>query len=590
MQMQLAIYAISTNQLLADWSTRVLRCNVRTGAHGYESCTAELAIPFLEAFLYYQQLGPLKLKVNWGSYRVWEGRLEDPTQFAKTTVGLQITAFGGWVAYNDAPYIALWSDITLDKWRMMTSVDAATRTPEKYAFSNQSELFVGLVKNTTYTLNVDIAQPCYQAPDGNSRGIVGISFDYSVLLPNNWQLFVQSFDSTFTFVQNNLILTANGALQTGSVNLAGLTSCQIISFLVYNNAATAVYAGETGVNYFRASNIRIVTSTANRISTSLTANRAAGANVTATVGSTAGMYVGQKLQIKAGTVNGSETVTVLSIGSSTQFNATFVNNYVIGDGVTAHVVYPDEVYKDCVAALNTLNSTQVASDTALIQSQTADIDQAIFEDEYPTDIINKLLAKADNQTPPRQWVALVYDDQRLIVRPRGSGTAWYTDITSLEVVRTLTQLYNSVYAVYKDVNSKRNLRTAANTDSASVTKFGITRRKAVKVDTTNSVQASKVRDAVLALQLDPVPRANVSIDRVFDVRGLPFPLFMVRADDTLTLRNLPPTLAATLYDKIRTLVITRTDVDMLAGSISLELEVPLPDIDVQLALALKGNA
>lgn len=587
MRVQLAIYTIADNQLLADWSTRVVSCHVRTGVHGYESCEAEIQIPFLEAFLYYQQLGPLKLRVSWGAYKIWEGRLEDPTQFSEMRgSGLRIVALGQWVALSDTDYTALWSDTRYDQWRLMTAFDAATRWPEKYIFNTQDRVLIGLQKNTSYTLNADLGQACYRAPDDSTRDIIGIQFDYTALLPLNWQLYVQTMDQSFGFVQNNLIFTATGAAQVGSIHLTGLTAgAKIISFLVYNNAGTAVFAGENAADYFSATNIRVVTSTTNRIATTLGTNIAAGTR-TVTPASMSKIYVGQRLFISQGTAVG-ESVIVTAI-TTTTFTAVFAFAHVIADTVNAHIVFPDEIIKNCVSTVNALNSSQLSSDTALIQSQAVDLDQAVYEDAKPAEIITELLTKSDNQTPPRQWVALVYDAEQLVVRPRGTGSSWSTDVISLEVVRTLTQLYNSVYAVHSETTNKRKLRTAVNADSVSVTKFGLTRRKAIQVDTNDATQANKIRDAVLALQLDPIPRASVTIDRVFDRYGNPFPLFMVRADDTLTLRNLPPVLSSVLYDKIRTLVITRTDVDLINGSIDLELEIPMPNLDVQMAQALKG--
>lgn len=588
MQIQLAIFNIMTDAMIVDWSTRVTACRVRTNKHGYESCEATLQIPFLEAFNYYQQLGPLKLKVSWeGSYRVWEGRLEDPTQFVDTSSGLKITAFGGWVAYNDTSVTMLWSDSQVENWRVISDTDTPDSISQRFETNLTDQLYMTARKGESFD-NTRLGMIGYVTPHLGARQIIGISFDYEFQAPNaNWLFLMMRRNSAWAFVATDSSIAGTGAVLTGTRNFA-LTATDNIAFGLIFNAAAAVFAGETGDCYFKITNVRVVTSAVNRIDTTLTANRAAGTNVTATVGSTARMFVGQRLNVTnlAGTVG--ESVLVLSIGSATQFNASFLNAYVIGDIVRAHVIYPDEIIKHCVSILNALNPTQVASDTTLIQSQTIDIDQALYEDEYPTDIINELIARSDNQTTPRQWVAMVYDDRRLIVRPRGTGLAWYTDITSLEVVRTLTQLYNSTYAVYKDVSNKRNLRTASNTDATSVTKFQITRRKPIQVDTTSVTQAEKVRDSVLALQLDPIPRASIKVDRIFDIRGNPFPLFYMRADDTLTLRNLPPILG-TAYDKIRVLVITRTDVDLIANTMTLELEIPMPDISVQLAKALKGS-
>lgn len=586
MQIQLAIYTLA-DVLIADWSTRVRACTVRTGAHGYESCEADLALPFYEAFNYYQQLGPLKLKVVWGSYRVWEGRLEDPSQFAGTVSGLKITALGGWVAYNDAPIVALWSASRYDGWREITDTDTAGSISQRFEVDTSNRLYMAARKGESFD-NAHLGMIGYVTPHLGARQITGISFDYEFKAPSaTWELRVDRRDSAWGFTANDITVVGNGLVKTGTRSYV-MTATDNITVGMYYNGVAVVFAGETGDCYFKITNVRLVTTVTNRIDTTLTVNRAAGTNVTATVGSTTRMFVGQRLNVTnpAGTVG--ESVLVLSIGGATTFNATFVNGYVIGDIVRAHIVYPDEIIKDCVATLNTLNPTQVASGVDLIQNQAIDLDQVIYEDEYPAEIINQLLAKSDNQTPPRQWVALVYDDRQLIVRPRGSGVSWYADVNTLEVVRTLTQLYNSVYGVYSDAANKRNLRTAVNTDAASVLKFQITRRKAIQIDTSDSTQATNIRDSVLALQLDPIPRASIKLDRIFDEYGFPYPLFSIRADDTLTIRNLPPVLTSTLYDKIRTLVITRTTVNLLTNTIDLELEIPLPNVSVQLAQAMKA--
>lgn len=586
MQIQLAIFNPVTDVLLADWTTRIKSCSVRTNAHGYESCEAELNIPFLEAFLYYQQLGPLKLKVSWGSYRVWEGRLEDPTQFAHDLSGLKITAFGGWVAYNDAPYTALWSNTKLDEWVLALPTQIATVVPDRVTANTNNQLYIAPQKNASFNNAVDV-QLLYLALDDNTRNITGVQFDYEMIFPNaNWSGNFRTMDTAYTTIATPFSLAATGALQRGSIHLTLTGSVQVLSFIIYFNAAAAAFVGETGSAYLKITNLRVVTSNTNRINTTLGTNIAAGTR-TVTPASMSRIYVGQRLFIDQGSVTIAESVIVTAI-TSTTFTAVFAFAHITTSTVNAHVVYPDEIIKDCVTTLNTLNSTQVSSNVTSIQSQAVDLDQAVYEDQYPSEIINQLIAKSDNQTPPRQWVAMAYDNQTLIVRPRGSGLAWYTDVTDLEVVRTLTQLYNSVYGVYSDVSNKRSLRTAVTTDADSVAKFNITRRKSVKIDTTDGVQATKIRDSVLALQTDPVPRANIELDRIYDKYGNPFPLFMVRADDTLTIRNLPPILGA-VYDKIRTLVIVRTNVNLLKNTIQLDLETPTPNIEVQLAQALKGG-
>lgn len=574
--------------MLADWSERAISCNIRSGLHGFESCEAEIRIPFYEAFQYYQQLGPLKLRVNWGSNRIWEGRLEDPTQFTGIVSGLRVVALGYWVAYDDARYVAAWSAVGTDRWRVVNETDLAAYVPARYQIDTNQRLSMAPQKNATYAnagVNLVIAGLLHQIPDGSSKQYVGVSFDYEFICPAGWEFGWGTRPTpggAFTSVGT---IAATGALLTGCINTT-FAAANLFQFYLYYNAASAAYAGETGANYVRITNVRLVASSANRINTTFTANRNAGTNVTATVGSTARMFVGQRLQIDNGSGVG-ESVIVLSIGSATQFNATFAKNHVIGGTVTAHLVYPDEIIEHCTSVMNAINPSQVNADLTLIQSQAVDIDDAYYDDDTtPMQVISDLIARGDDQTTPRQWVAMVYDDQKLIVRPRGSGAAWFTDVTDLEVVRTLTNLYNSVYGVYADANG-RKLRTAASTDAASVAKFGITRRTMIEVDTNDSVQATRIRDKVLGLQQDPIPRATIQLDRIFDQYGNPYPLDSVRADDMLTIRNLPPILAGSGYDKIRKLVIHHTDYDVINNELTLELELPMPNTNVQLARALQ---
>lgn len=593
MQVQLSIYNVADTVFLADWSTRVISCNVRCNDHGFESCEAELDLPFLEAFTYYQQFGPLKVRVSWGSYRIWEGRLEDPTQFTAQKSGLRITALGAWVAFNDAPYTALWSDRSLDPWKIVTFEDNAMAglNPERYDMDKNNRLYIALKEGEAIGAGTNFAMWGFQIPHLSSRNITGIQYDWEFTAPVGFQWYLQGRGLNWSTAGSVNILSVNGtgAQLNGSHSFSfaaiPVSSQVAIDFLLYNNTGgTYNVAVPTGTYYLKITNIRVVTSVANMIDTTFTANRNAGVNVTATIGSNARMFVGQKIIVAnaAGTV--SETVTVLSLTSTNQFNATFVLNYVIGDVVRAQVIYPDEIIKDCVSMISTLNSAQLSAVTSLIQSQAIDLDQEVYEDQYPTEIINHLIDKSD--TLARQWVAMCYEDRQLIVRPRGSGTAWYTNVPTLEIVRTLEELANSVYAVYNDP-SDRKLRTTTNTDTFSTGQFAITKRRAIEVDTLSSVQAAFVRDTHLNKHKDPVPRANITIKQVMDQYDNPYFLFFVRADDTLTIRNLPPILGATV-DKIRTLVITKTDYDVIKNELSIELELPSPRLDILIAQALKG--
>lgn len=588
----LGIYTADGSRQLADWSSFVRSCSVTNGNHGYDSLTADIDIPFFEAFTYYNNYGPLRIIAAIGPWHIFEGRIDDPTQFVsakKNESGLKITAFGAWVTFSDLTesYTALWSVTTIENWLQVQTIQQAGVIPERFNYTKQNFIRISPKKNSNQA-NTVFGTFYFEIPHSSSRQLVGISFDYDIVATDvNWLFDTNTYNTGFTSGAGMLSFASINGTKHGVVNNT-FTACDIVAFYFYSNTARSPFTGEDGSVYVDISNIRLTTSNTNRLATALTAARTAGSNVTATVTSTAGMYVGQQLQINpnTATANASETVTVLSIGSATQFNATFIYNYAGTEAIRSLIVYPNEIISDVVTTVAALNPTQLSTSASKIQNQGVDLFDAAYDNATPADVINTLIDAGDSQTTPRQWVAMIYEDRQLIVRPRGSGRAWYIDADELEVQRSLSQLFNSVVVTYKDA-SGRKLRSSAN-DSASIARYGITRRKNVSVDTTLAVEATRYRDTLLASTRDPIPRVRFPINAIYDSRGNWHPLWMLRADDTVTIRNFPPTIG-TLYDKIRTLVVTRVTYDLMQPDAPLdaELEIPLPNINVQLARSLK---
>lgn len=580
------IIQTTSGTYLDDWSLFARSCIVRSGEHGFESLEAELQLPFYDAFNYYVNYGPLKVICIFGPSRIFEGRLNDPTQFVRgANGGLKIVALGYWIALSDTQIVALWSTTQLQDWKLITSNLIASCIPERFEMINQTDQLSIAPKKNENQSNTVFGAYYYIVPDGGSRDINGVALDFSIVAADaNWRLEINSYAAGFTSGANLVTISSAAGTVTGCVNTT-LTARSIIAIFFYSNTSRAPFTGETGDVRCRITNVRLVTATTNRLATSLTANRTAGTNVTATVGSTSGMYVGQNLQVDPNSTTG-ETVTVISIGSATQFNATFAKSYLSGVAIRSMIVYPNEIINDCVAIVAALNSTQISAATGMIQNQGVDQLDAIFEDMTPADVINTLVKSAgDTQTTPRVWTALVYDNQQLIVRPRGTGRAWLIDADSLDIQRALSQLANSITAVYSEPAGRKRRTTA--TDSSSVARFGLTRRKTVHANTADVIQAGRVRDTTLYYARDPIPRVNFPINAIYDGAGIWHDPRELRADDTVTIRNFPP-IVATLYDKIRTLVVTRVSYDVIAGRLKdVELELPMPNLDAQLARITK---
>lgn len=243
------------------------------------------------------------------------------------------------------------------------------------------------------------------------------------------------------------------------------------------------------------------------------------------------------------------------------------------------------IVKDLISTTIAVNPTQLSPSTAWIQSTGVDLQNEIYEDTYPADILDHLAAIGDTAARAYEWG--VWEGRQLHFRKRGSaGNQWHVDVTSLEFERSLREVYNSAYAVYSDANNA-TVRGATSSNVASVGRLGITRRKAVSAKTTSATQANTIRDTVLSDSADPMPRASIRFNQIFTASGAVVPSWRVRAGDTITIRNLPPTLAA-ITDRMRTFRISRTKYDAIAGVLTIEPESPLPRIETYLARQAEG--
>lgn len=253
-------------------------------------------------------------------------------------------------------------------------------------------------------------------------------------------------------------------------------------------------------------------------------------------------------------------------------------------GTTSANVYLDEIARALVANVRGTNPNQLNSSTALIQSPSFALSNEVYEDESMIDILNRLTALGDASSPPRQWEWGVWDDRRMVVRPRGSaGQTWYIDTADPTVEDTLDSLYNSVYGVYTDDNSRTRLRTAMQTDSAGVARLNLTRRRAIDVD---SAPQTAAVTAALQDSKTPPPRISIPVDVIKDVNGGERPKYTVRSGDTITLPRLPVNLS-TDVDRVRTFRIAETRYT-LNGELTVTPEQPLPTLDVLLARRAAG--
>jgi hypothetical protein len=573
MPLSLTAFLTATGEAILDATRFVRSAKFSTNLHGTQAIDAELERNMVDSFRIYDAPGMLHIEADDGAQTLAAARLEEPGLHAGGAGALKLHALGYWRALTDIPYTALWSTTSVALWRPSTPADFFNSYTERFYFDTRNRIAISPQKNSTQG-NAFAGRQVFENPSGGARSIVGLQFAYQLLAPVAWQAGSEQFDANWGFLAAPWTLNATGVLQSGAVHVT-FAATQKIGLYLFLNGAPAVYAGETDAAYLHVTNMRIVTSTTNRVNTTLTVNRAAGVNVTATVGSTTGMYVGMQLVINSGSAT-SEMVTVLSVGSSTQFNATFVNAYVIGNAVQGHQIYADEIVKDLISITSAANTAQLSSSTSGVLSPGRDLADATYADALPSDIITALAVQGTSANG--LYEAGVDDQRRVFFRPQGSAAqTWFVDISDLDITRSADGLHNSAYAVYADA-SNTPARSAVSTNAASVVKYGITRQQAVDVQTTSSTYATGVRDTAIAAAATVQARARYTIRAVYGSNGARHPLGYVRAGDVMTIRNLPPQVSAAV-DSIRTFRLSRTEYDMKTGILAIEPEAPNATLD-----------
>lgn len=235
-------------------------------------------------------------------------------------------------------------------------------------------------------------------------------------------------------------------------------------------------------------------------------------------------------------------------------------------------VLASDIGGSVAAYVDAINTLQVYSGVELITATATDLKDESYEDAYPADILSRLAFLHSYE-----WS--VWEGRRLQFRPKGSGgRRWYVDVTQfMELQRSLDNVRNSGYGVYRSA-AGATMRTAVADDAASAERYGVARRGSVSVQSTSQSEAETHRDLWLSDHAAHQARARVTFDRLYDASGNQWPLYMLRAGDRLTLRNLSPAIS-TSVDEIRTFVVGETSYDAAAGAMEFTPEEATPTLD-----------
>lgn len=517
---------------------------------------------------------------------VWSGRLEEASIGGDVA---QLTAYGYGRALTDVPYTALWSDDSVAGWGVVSETQfPGSSRPQRFDFDTNNRINISPRQNSNQGGGATAGMIGYVVPNGGSRQITGIQFSYTALFPVDWTMRLDRFSEAFGYLSSPWTLNSTGAGQAGAIHTT-LTGCDRLIFQVFKNAA-AVHPNDNGVNYLRVTSVRLVTSTANRVNTTLTVARTNGAGVTCTVGSTSGMYAGMDLVIGSGGAN-SEMVNVTAVTGGTTFTATVVNapggGYAIGTTVQGFKITANEIVSDLATQVNAVNSNQILS-TVLASNPGLDITQALYEDADMTGILDALAVMGDTTQTRYAW--RVDEVRRLIFeRQRTSALNWRVTVNpgQLSINRALQPMGNRVYATYQETGG-RTLRTAVANDTASQSRAGLVRIAPVAARTANAGVAQALRDAALADEATPAPAIALTVDQIEADAGGLASLWEPNAGriDQITITNLPIGLPSDVADALRVFRLARTTLALKRGApLTLKIEAEQPPATMEVLLA-----
>lgn len=566
----LLLYDTPGGVLLYDWTLDADTVTISDGEHGYESLGAVIPMRQVEAFRVYDNLPVAYVLLSCGVH-AWEGRLEHRQVTGR---GLEITALGSWRAVSDyGPYTAFWSDSSTARWQVLTPEDISTAKPERFEADNNNRLYMAS-RNTEGFVNTDLCVFGYRVPDGSATEIVACQFRYELGQGTNWRARLLTRDASWGSGSSQWSLSGGIAVKTGVENLT-FTGAAALTYELEATGGVTIAASTGAGAYLKITHLRIAAATTNRVNTTIAAGVGSTGSQSPAPGSVANMFVGQKLWIGSGATG--EIVTVTAVGPST-FTAVFTLTHSAGVTVRAIVVYASEIVSDLVGEANSLNSDELSSSTAQIAATSTDREIEIFEDKPAQDVVSYLADEGDDT----RYEVGVWEDRRLYFRERGSAArVWYTDAVELQLASTLDTLTNRAYAVYRAVGGGI-LRTAEADDDESQARYGIIRRGLTVASTTSEARAEGARDGYLAERSTITPRSKVVTEGLFDASGIEYPLWFLKAGDTIAIRNLPPTLG-TSVDKIRRVRVARKEYDVVRDVMQPTPELELPGLDVLIA-------
>lgn len=246
---------------LASWADDDASVGLQwtTAEHGFESCVVRKTTTLAGA-LRWHNIARGWVEIAWNALVMWEGRIEQVYVAEDGGDGIpsvEITAYGAWRALSDCLYTGLISDTSVADWQVGTE-ERTDRNPELYEMDNNNRIYIGLQKDTMYTLGTDVGEWLYRVPSRSWRNISYVEASYAVRLPSGFQARLTAEGSTIGDTVTVSAIIANGGVQTGTVATVVNPSKPTLRWTVQKATLTSTsYPQENGYYYAILTNLRV---------------------------------------------------------------------------------------------------------------------------------------------------------------------------------------------------------------------------------------------------------------------------------------------------------------------------------------------
>lgn len=250
-------------------------------------------------------------------------------------------------------------------------------------------------------------------------------------------------------------------------------------------------------------------------------------------------------------------------------------------------ITPGLIVQDMIDLVTAINAGQLSENNQGVEDSGLVLDNEVYEDLTPADILTGLAKLGDDSSPPSPYGAAVWTGQALRFNLIGDNSrTWYVDAEEVIVERSLDGSYNSVYSTYNGSLGSTG-RTAAAEDAAGIERSGLTRQTAVRVNSGSESFAENVRDLTLETVKATRVRADIKTHGIYNETGVKYPLYSVRAGDTMILRNLPPDTFPGI-DQIRSFRVLSTRYDCDRDELTPVPDEALNRLDIIISRREKG--